>query len=806
MKGMEKMILKLTNALDNSTLENSQRMLRSFYRTIEPHYRRNWKDPERISWEIYAEKDDISFYVVVPYRIRNLIKSRILDAYPQVEIKEVEHDYVSKFNKPFTARMDLNKHYMFATKMKADDTPINSILNSMSRLEDGEKMLLQISLLPINNRWQGKAYQHYRSILFDSKRKPKPFRQKSLLAKGIVYSVKGVFELVGWVIGQFIPFMEDDQKNTPIEKEELKATQAKIALPAFNASIRLAAESKDRNTMSIRLSEISNSFIEIDGDNEWRRQKGDNDKVFEEIKERKVDRISNNKVTTTELSPIVRLANKNVYVTELTRKILKTLPIPQGLEGGLFFGKGIHNSTETDVYIPTDHIDDLVHPMIITGAMGAGKTTLITNNMLARANQGYSVIMIDTQGDMSQDFIKQIPQKDWSRVVWLNFGDLQYPVALDLMEFITLGGGSQENADFVKDWAKDELISLMKKMWGTNFGPQTEYITRHNITATIETGGTFIEMLRMLQDDKFREEIISKIRFKSPMAWSFWRTFQDNFSAPQRMRMVMPSINKIGSFVEARAIRNITSQGKQNYNFRQMMDEGKIVVVTIPKGVLVGDSWKLIASLVVSKVWLAALSRHNQPIQERKPCFLACDEAEDVISDNFPIMLSQSRKYRLGINMGFQYLDQLRHENRQVYNAVIGNRPHIVAMKPGQKDAEVFAEIFKDYYNKEELERLPNLHGIARLSINGTLATPFTLRIPYNFYSRDNSPHTYITGGIEQIQDTSRTLYAKSKDEVETIVQEKYNQILNNMAMDIIDADYEMDEADDDLLAKLKAI
>lgn len=801
---MEKTTYQLSNTLDKSTVEDAERMLRSFYRTIEPRYKKG-KEPERLSWEIYAEKDKIAFYITVPKRISGLVKSRIIDAYPQVEIKESE-DPTAKFEKPWTAKMELSKHYMFATKMNADDTPLNSMLNSMSRLEEGDRMLLQVSLLPINNKWQGKAYEKYREMLFKGK-KPKPFKRRQILSNGVLYSLKSLLALLGGAINMFVPIGEEDHKlkNTPIEREELKGTQKKIALPAFHASIRMAVESKNKNTMSIRLSEMANSFIETDGDNEWRRMtKPNNEKIFEEIKNRSVDKYSNDKVTTSELAPLIRLANKFTYVPELSRKIMKTLPIPQGLDQGLYLGTGLHSSTEHDLFLDTKHVDSLVHPWMITGGMGGGKTTQIINMMLARAIAGYGVIILDTQGDMSNDFLGQLPESEKDRVVWLNYGDLSYPVALDMLETIPVA--NPEHKKFVTDFAKDELVGIFKKMFGQNFGPQTEYIVRHIITATMESGNSsFIEMFRMLVDDEYREEIAHQIKYKAPFCWSFWRNFQDNFSLPQKMRMMMPSINKLGSFVEKRIVRNITSQGlgSQNYSFRKMMDEGKIVVVTIPKGKLIG-TWQLIGSLVLSKIWLAALSREDIAPSARKPCFLAVDEAEDLIegSDNFDIMLSQSRKFRLGLVFGFQYLDQVRSANRRVYNALIGNKPSIVALKIGDKDAEVYEDIFQGYYTKEEMD-FPNLHGIAKLNIKEEYSMPFTLRIPYNFHTRDNSTRT--VNDITAIQEASRRDYAKPLAVVERLVDEKYAQVIQRMELDEHEEQVDFDmETDADLLNKLR--
>jgi hypothetical protein len=434
--------------------------------------------------------------------------------------------------------------------------------------------------------------------------------------------------------------------------------------------------------------------------------------------------------------------------------------------------------------------------------MGAGKTTIIMNQMFGRALQGHGVILIDSQGDMSHDFISQLPRELWDKVVWLDFGDEEYPVPLDLMEFVQLGSGNTTSETTVKTWAKNELVSIFKKMWGANFGPQTEFITRNNITAVIETGGTFIDLYRMLVDDEFREETISKIRGKSPFAWSFWRTFQDSYSLPQKMKMVMPSINKIGSFVEDATMLNIVSQGKQTYNFRQLMDEGKIVVVTIPKGKLVG-TWQLINSLIVSKVWLASLSRADIPIEQRKPCFLANDEAEDVITDNFPIMLSQSRKYRLGINLGFQYLDQIKQTNRNVFNALIGNRPSVIAMKIGERDADVYKEMFNGYYDKEDFRNLQNLQGIARINANGALTNPFTVKVPFNFFTKEDTDRTHNQDAILYCKAMSRHKYARPKAEVEKIVAERYESILSSMELrdDMGDEmeDYEVEASEEQI-------
>jgi hypothetical protein len=339
----------------------------------------------------------------------------------------------------------------------------------------------------------------------------------------------------------------------------------------------------------------------------------------------------------------------------------------------------------------------------------------------------------------------------------------------------------------MQSFAKNELVDLFKRMFGQNFGPQTEYIVRHIITATMISGqSSFLEMFRMLVDDEFRERITNEIKFKAPFSWSFWRNFQDNFALPQKMRMMMPSINKIGSFVENPIVMNITSQGlgSQNYSFRKMMDEGKIVVVTIPKGKLIG-TWQIIGKLILGKIWTATLSREDiKRIGDRRPAFLAIDEAKDLIegSDNVDVMNSQARKFRLGLIYGFQYLDQFKSANKKVYDSLIGNKPNIVALKIGEKDAEVYEEQFKGYYSKEEME-FPDLHGIAKLNIAGTYSTPFTVRIPYNFHTRDNTNRTENEEGLEHLQDESRKLYARPIDEVEKMVEGRYGDIIKQLEL-----------------------
>lgn len=802
---IESVILELSNMPDKSTLEDSERMLRSFFRTIEPHYKRNLFNPDRISWEIYAERDKIAFYIWIPKRIDRLVRSRLIDAYPQVEIKEIVDDHVDNFKKPLVAQMDLNKHYMFSTNLESNDVPLNSILNSMSRLQEKEKMLLQISLVPINDKWQGRAYKKYRDLLFNGSKPQK--MGKSILTRGVVWSLKSVFMVFESILSTFIR-LEAEVKNTPIERSELKATQKKISMPGFKANVRLAVESPNNNSATTRLSELSNSFIELDSDNEWRRVRIRGKHALNDIKDRRVDIITNNIVTTGELSPIIRLQNKNIIVPELNVKRLKTLPIPQGFDQGLYLGQGMFHSKEQEIYIPTNNIDDLVHPMICTGGVGGGKTTVIMNMALARALAGYGVILMDTQGDMSQDFLSQIPESEHHRVVWLNFGDILHPVALDLLEFISLGSGDEKEKDqnmkFVKSWAKNELIELFKKIYGQNFGPATEYLTRNNISAIIETDGTIVEMLRMMLDDEFRTEIMMQLRFKSPMAFSFWKNFQQNFSLPQKVRMVTPSINKIAPFIEDPVTCNILAQGDQRYSFRDMIDNGKIVVVTIPKGKLIG-TWKLIGSLILSKIWLASVTRENINIKDRKPAFLYCDEAEDLINDNFPIMLSQSRKYRLGIVMGFQYLDQIKQENRKVYKAMIGNKPSIIATKVGDDDVNVYSELFQGFYDKQDFN-MPSLHAIVTMPLNGQRCNPFTMRIPANYLTRDNTWRQINDDRLSIIQNNSRKLYARPVEEVEEIVVKKYDDIVHNLEL-VEEIEELSDEAEttEDLLEKLRA-
>jgi hypothetical protein len=775
-------IIEVINMLDESNLENAERMLRSFYRTIEPHKKRNWKNPRRISWEVYAEKDKIGFYVVVPTELEKLICSRIMDAYPQVEVNKVEEDHMDKFKNPFVAEMNLHNHYVFSTKTDTGDVPLNSILGSMSKLEENEHMLMQVSMLPINNRWQGKAYRVYRDLLFKGK---KPKKARNLTVKNsILVGLELFFGVVENVLEIFMPIKIDEQKNTPIERDELKGIQKKINRPAFNSSIRFAVQSPQKHNSNYRLTEIANSFIELDSDNEWRRQVRNPKKVLLDMKSRKVERKTNNIVTTSELAPVVRLTNKNIRVAEISRKILKTLPIPNDLSEGCYIAQGVHNNKEQEVNMSKELIDDLVHPFIYTGAVGGGKTTAIINNLLGKALAGYSTILVDTQGDVSLDFINQIPESEHHRIVWLNFADLDYPVPIDLMEFIQVNDAERKsNEAWLKDISKNELIGLCKKLWGGNFGPQTEFIMRNIITVMLETKGNFLNIYRMLIDNDYRESMIGKVRTNKPLVYRFFRGFQDNYSESQKTKMLMPSINKIGTFVESETISNIIAQDEQKYNFRKMMDEGKIVVVTIPKGVLI-EHWKILTRLIVSKIWLATVSRIDIPLGQRKPAFLATDEAIDIITEEFEVIQSQARKFRLGLIFGFQYMSQFKNANRGAYGALVGNRPNVMAFKIGEEDIDTYAELFKGFYSKEELRSFPNLHGVARLSVNGKPTDPFTVRTPTNYYTKDSLWRKPIHDKIQEIAENSRKLYAMHIDDVKKLVDEKFSEMSNDVDVD----------------------
>jgi DNA helicase HerA-like ATPase len=395
--------------------------------------------------------------------------------------------------------------------------------------------------------------------------------------------------------------------------------------------------------------------------------------------------------------------------------------------------------------------DRLSH-MYVLGKTGTGKTTLLKNMIISDIENGNGLAVIDPHGDLSQALLDFIPEERIKNTIYLNPADQDFPFGFNPLENV-----DPQNRHLIAS----NLISVLKKIWSEFWGPRMEYILRNALLTLLEyPGSTLIDLQQLLSDKDFRNKVLQKV--ETVQLKDFWQKEFDKYSAWLKSDAVSPIQNKVGQFLTAPILRNIFAQERSVINIREIIDEGKILIVNLSKGKIGEDMCALVGSLFTTSFELAALSRSDIPEEKRKPYYLYIDEVQSFITESFANMLSESRKYHLGLILAHQYLEQL---DESIRHSLFGNTGTLISFRLGQEDAEILEKEFHPVFNQEDILNLPNHHIYLKLMIDGTASQPFSAKTLPPFGSPKDCRDKIIAN--------CRALYARPKVQVEKEVLKK---------------------------------
>ncbi len=392
----------------------------------------------------------------------------------------------------------------------------------------------------------------------------------------------------------------------------------------------------------------------------------------------------------------------------------------------------------------------------IIGKTGTGKTSLIANMASSDISQGNGLAILDPHGDLAESLLHHVPKERIRDVIYFNPGELEYPIAFNPLENIP--------KDF-HHLVVSGLISVFKKIWSEFWGPRLEHILRYSLFTLLEyPDATLLDITRLLTEAGFRNKVLSYVT--GPEIRAFWTFEFDKYSQWLRSEAVAPILNKVGQFLTSLPLRNVVGQRKNTFSLKDVMDTGKILIVNLAKGKVGEDCSSLLGSMIVTEIFLSALSRANVPEEKRKPFYLYVDEFHNFVTISFADILSECRKYGLNLVLANQYINQL-HE--KVRDAVFGNVASIITFRVGAEDAKYLAREFRPTFEETDLMNLPNYHIYLRLMIDGVTSQPFSATtLPFE---RDGN------SSAEEIIQMSQVKYGRSRKEVEGEILMKYQRI-----------------------------
>ena len=360
--------------------------------------------------------------------------------------------------------------------------------------------------------------------------------------------------------------------------------------------------------------------------------------------------------------------------------------------------------------------EDRRRHLYIVGKTGMGKTTLLQNQIHADINASRGVCLVDPHGDLATSILRLMPTHRTNDVILFDAGDREFAVSFNPL-------ACRDPA--LIDQVTSGVVSAFKKLHDS-WGPRLEDTLRNAVFAIVEQGGTMLELMRLLAERNFRDVIVPKIR--DDVVRSFWMHEFASWDDRYRTEAVAAIQNKIRPFLTNRTMRAIVSQPDRSLNLREIMDQGKVLIVNLSKGRVGEDNATLLGAFLVTAIQQAAMTRADIPEADRRDFYLYIDEFQNFTTSSFASILSEARKYRLSLTIAHQYLKQL---DEATSDAVFGNVGSIIAFQVGADDAEPLAEQLSKHpgqLTSQDLTNLPRYTAYARLLIDGMPSNPFSMQ------------------------------------------------------------------------------
>ena len=719
---------------------------------------------EHLSFEIVSTAGQIRFYVWTPKVLQSFVEGQIYSQYPTVQIYKMDDDYVddrSKYPVTYSAELGLvdNEALPIKTFENFEVDPLAGITGTLAKLDSdhAEEMWIQILTRPIPDDWHKKTTDKW-------VRRAKTGRRMILPGTNIDWTY--VAEILGALFrppsggsGSDDKVELSERTKTQIAKAEEKATKL-----GYEVKIRMVYLGQSEMDAKLNMQALVGTFKQFNSTNlNGFRQIGGtfNAKSLDAYKMRQfadhgfILNIS-------ELASLYHLPHTSVETPNIVWASSKTaeppakLPVLTGGAGDAEISAfGLTNFRGINHQFGLRRRDRSRHVYII-GQTGAGKSGLLELMALSDVyyDQGYCII--DPHGDFAIDNLKFVPKSRIDDVVYFNPADTAYPVAFNPLE--------------VTDPAKkpnicSEVIGVLKRMFGDSWGPRLEHILRYTLLALLDRPSTtLLDISRMLTDKDFRKETLDYCSDVTVL--QFWKHEFGQWNEKQVNESIAPVLNKVGAFTANPIIRNIIGQAKSSFDIREIMDEGKILVVNLSKGLIGEDNAGILGAFLVTKVQLAAMSRSDIPrVEDRRPFYLYVDEFQNFATDSFAVILSEARKYGLNLTVANQYVAQM---TESVRDAVFGNVGTTISFRVSADDAPVLVKQFEPTFDASDLLQLNNRHFIISMIINGEKVPAFsatTLSIPES--PEDN---------FDEIIEHSRAGYARPRAEVEAEIRETIEQ------------------------------
>jgi GTPase SAR1 family protein len=717
------------------------------------------------------KSDEFVFYVSVPDTKKSLFEKQILSIFPEAKISEKKDDY-NVFNEQGAsvgsyARQERNHIYPLKTYELFDYDPLNVLLNSFSKISrDGEGAGIQIVFKPVGEKY----VNFYKRALKDFS---KGMKLKEAIDMNRLSFMGETTKIFKEIASGILTKKKDDkdkgsaeQKSLDMDKKILENINNKINAQTVETNIRIIASSETESKALSILSDLESAFNQFEntGSNKltFERLEGKElRQLFREFSFRVFKEEQKMPLNLKEITTMMHLPENEILGTsQLKQSKAGTAQAPLDLQKiGISLGKNIHRNVETDIYMSPE---DRLRHLYVIGQTGTGKTTLLKQMIRQDILNGDGVCMIDPHGSDIQDVLSYVPKERLEDLIYFDPSYTARPMGLNMLEY-------DIRFPEQKTFVVNEMLSIFNKLFDmkTAGGPMFEQYFRNSVMLVLEdptSGNTLLDVSRVLSNKAYRDLKISKC--KNPLVIQFWKEIAEKAGGEASLANIVPYIvSKFDVFLQNDIMRPIISQEKSAFNFREIMDNKKILLVNLSKGRLGDINANLLGLIIVGKILMAALSRVDLVGKDFAPFYLFIDEFQNITTDSISAIFSEARKYKLSLTVAHQFIAQLEEDIR---DSVFGNVGSIASFRVSSEDAEYLEKQFAPVFSVRDLMNIDNLNCYIKMLSAGRPVKPFSLFIP--FPPRGDSSY------IDKVKELSYLKYGKNRELVEMEIMKKYEK------------------------------
>lgn len=736
-----------------SIMEQLLASLKSLY----SHSIRSWfLGQDYISLEYVAHKQEIFFYIVVPRRAKILVEKQITGLYPDAFVEET--DEVNIFAQRTIAKWEILRlakpfEFPIRTYQKLESDSMNGILSSLGKLSENESSVVQILLRPVDDDWQERIKKQIKHL--------EKHKKHSYFSWNPLDWIRVFVDLIIRDPEDVLKENSDHQEDTEsIDDEGLM--KEKVKKTGYSVVIRVITTGNDEALVEWQMENILSAFSQF-ASPAYNR--------FKKIKYKSLDLLVRNYIfrqfswiqredimNSEEVATIFHFPhsryNKQPEIKWQNFKIVKApVNIPKE---GVYLWENVFRWEHKPIYIKNE---DRFRHFYVIGQTGTGKSTMLTVMARQDIKNGKWMAVLDPHGDFAKDLINHVPRSRADDVIYFDPGDMTRPMGLNLLEADT---------DDEKQMVVQESTNIMIKLfWNEIFGPRIQDYFRNGCLTLLDypQWWAITDVVRLFTDESFQRE--RRTTLKNPVVKAWWDYTYARMGDREKGEIIPYFAAKFGQFITNTLMRNIIGQTKSAFNISEVMDTNKILLIGLSKGILGDLNSNLLGLILVSKIQAAAMARQNMAKESRQDFFLYIDEFQNYITDSIESILSEARKYRLGLIIAHQYLwqlqksDALTKSNVNLKDAIFGNVGSIMSYKIGPEDAEFMTKQFAPIYGEQDFINMDKFKAAMKLSVD-TQPTPGFSIIPPNPYIETGDPKLWAA-----IRELSRLKYGREREFVE---------------------------------------